>query len=490
MSDSTVALSWIFTLVLICSGIGLLAGRGVKMSFEQWTVGGRGFGTFFVWLLMAGEIYTTFAFLGASGWAYSKGAPTYYILAYGTISYTISYFLLPPIWRAGKNLGLVSQPDFFVKRYDSRWVGAITAIIGVAFMIPYLQLQLTGLGIIVEIASYGGIDRATAMIIAFAFVALFVFTSGIRGSAWVSVIKDVMLVIAVLIVGFGLPSIYFGGIGNMFAKLAIEKPDFLMLPGSTSTMDVQWFMSTVLLTGMGFFMWPHCFGSVYSAKHSDSLKHNAILMPFYQLTMLLLFFVGFTALLVIPGLKSGDLAFLTLVRQTYPAWMLGFIGAAGAISAMVPASVLLISASTLLAKNVYQSMFNPTASEKSISLLAKSIVLLLTASSLYLAIFVPNMLVNLLLIGYNGVTQFFPAVVFGLLWRKTTKVGVFSGIFVGISLVAYFTFNKLDPFMGFNAGFVALMVNFIVTAIVSFMTTPPNKQTLDTFFNAFAEEKA
>jgi len=37
------------------------------MNLEQWTVAGRGFGLIFVWLLMAGEIYTTFAFLGASG---------------------------------------------------------------------------------------------------------------------------------------------------------------------------------------------------------------------------------------------------------------------------------------------------------------------------------------------------------------------------------------------------------------------------------------
>ncbi|WP_408643045.1 sodium:solute symporter family protein, partial [Thermosinus carboxydivorans] len=277
MSNSVVALSWIFGIVILCAVIGLSASRNIKMNLEQWSVGGRRFGTLFVWLLMAGEIYTTFPFLGAAGWAYAKGAPTYYILCYGTIAYVLSYFLLPPIWRAGKNLGLVSQPDFFVKRYDSRAIGVLTAVIGVAFMIPYLQLQLTGLGIIVEIASYGGIDRAPAMLIAFAFVAIFVFTSGIRGSAWTSTIKDIMMIIAVVVVGFGLPSIYHGGVGNVFAKLAAQQPDFLVLPGGTKNMDVQWFMSTVLLTGLGFFMWPHTFASVYSAKSGETLKHNAIL---------------------------------------------------------------------------------------------------------------------------------------------------------------------------------------------------------------------
>src|SRR5262245_66570779 len=79
--------------------LGLMARRGRTMNLEQWTVGGRGFGALLVFLLMAGEICTTFTFLGGSGWAYGRGAPAFYILCYGAIAYAISYFLLPVIWR-------------------------------------------------------------------------------------------------------------------------------------------------------------------------------------------------------------------------------------------------------------------------------------------------------------------------------------------------------------------------------------------------------
>ena len=48
-------------------------------------------------LLMAGEIYTTFTFLGGSGWSYGRGAPAFYILCYGMVAYSFSYFLLPII---------------------------------------------------------------------------------------------------------------------------------------------------------------------------------------------------------------------------------------------------------------------------------------------------------------------------------------------------------------------------------------------------------
>jgi SSS family solute:Na+ symporter len=87
MSASVIALTIICGIVALGAGIGFYAGGRYKMDLEQWTVAGRGFGLVLVWLLMAGECYTTFAFLGAAGWAYSRGGPTLYILAYLVLGY-------------------------------------------------------------------------------------------------------------------------------------------------------------------------------------------------------------------------------------------------------------------------------------------------------------------------------------------------------------------------------------------------------------------
>ena len=60
MNTGGAALTIISVIVAIGSLLGFLAGSHHKMDLEQWTVGGRGFGQILVWLLMAGEIYTTF----------------------------------------------------------------------------------------------------------------------------------------------------------------------------------------------------------------------------------------------------------------------------------------------------------------------------------------------------------------------------------------------------------------------------------------------
>jgi Na+/proline symporter len=78
--------------VIVCTiGLGIFGVRKIRMSPSQFILGGRSFGVIFLWLLSAGEIYTSFTFLGAAGWAYGKGAPAFYIICYLTIS-CITFF--------------------------------------------------------------------------------------------------------------------------------------------------------------------------------------------------------------------------------------------------------------------------------------------------------------------------------------------------------------------------------------------------------------
>lgn len=467
MSHEAVALPIIFAIMAAGAAIGFSAGGRRKMDLEQWTVAGRGFGLVFVWLLMAGEVYTTFAFLGAAGWVYSRGGPALYILAYLVLGYVLSFYFLPQIWDVARKHGMQTEPDFFLKRYGSKYLAGFVAVIGFVFIIPYVQLQLTGLGIIVEVASFQRISRTASMVIAAAVVATFVLARGMRAVAWVSVLKDVLMLLAAVVIGIGVPYKFFGGIGPMFAELVRARPAHLVMPGSTQTMGHAWFVSTVLLSSCGFYMWPHTMASAFTAKSGNTLRRNAVLMPLYTITLPLIFFVGLSALLVVPGLANGDLALLSVVRKAFPAWFLGVVGGAGALTAMVPAALLLLTAATLFAKNFYRPVFAPGMTDDQVARLAKIMVLALSAAALYFAVHSSATLVSLLLLGYAGVTQFFPGVLLGLYWRRVTKTGVFAGMIAGVALVAWLTLSKRDPLLGLNAGFLSLCVNSALAVVVS-----------------------
>jgi SSS family solute:Na+ symporter len=475
MSPSSIALVVICAIVALASALGFYAGTHRKMSLEQWTVGGRGFGPLLMWLLMAGEVYTAFSFLGASGWAYSRGAPIYYVLAYLSLGNVLAFFIIPAVWELGLKHGLQTQPDFFLLRYGSKYLAGFVAAVGVVFIIPYLQLQLTGLGIIVEIASFDRIGRTEAMVIAVAILAGFVLISGIRAVAWVSIPKDFLMLLAALTIGIWVPHHYFGGIGPMFTVLMRAKPTHLTMPGATHNLSHSWYISAVLLSAVGGYMWPTTFGATFTAKSADTLRRNTVILPLYTISLGFMFLTGFTALLVIPGLANGDLCLLTIVRKTFPAWMLGVIGGAGALTAMVPAAVLILTASTLFAKNLARPIFAPTMTDDGVAKLARLTVVALSLIALYISIHSSATLVSMLLLGYAGVAQFSPGVVLGLFWKRLKLAGVFAGLVVGVTCTTFLDLSGRDaldsPFGNLSAGFVALCLNYGVTVVVSLLAS-------------------
>jgi len=460
--------------------LGLLARRGRTMNLEQWSVGGRGFGALFVFLLMAGEIYTTFTFLGGSGWAYGRGAPAFYILCYGAIAYSISYFLLPVIWRYATAQQLHSQADYFVRKYESPALGVLVSLVGVAALIPYLVLQLKGLGIIVSETSYGAIPVPVAVWISVAALVVYVVLSGVHGSAWTAVVKDVMILAVAVALGLYLPWRFYGGVGPMFEAIERAKPGFLALPAKG--MSVSWFISTVLLTALGFYMWPHAFASTYTARSEQVFRKNAAVMPLYQLVLLFVFFAGFAAILKVPGLTGAqaDLSLLKVSKLAFSPFVVGWIGAAGLLTALVPGSMILMTASTILAKNVFRPLA-PGADDNAVARLARGLVPFVALVAVYFTLRGGEAIVPLLLLGYNFVTQLFPSLLLSLPEKPlATPPGVMAGIVTGVATVAWTslsgaTLARLFPgwpsvITDLNIGIVAMIANVAVLLVVSLLT--------------------
>jgi len=279
------------------------------------------------------------------------------------------------------------------------------------------------------------------------------------------------MLLAAVSVGIAVPRIYFGGIGPMFAALTQAKPAHLVMPGATKDLGHGWYITSVLLTSFGCYMWPQFFAASFTARSGRVLRRNAVIMPLYGITMPLMFIVGFCAVLVLPGLSNGDLSLLTIVRKSFPAWFLGIVGGAGALTAMVAAAIQLLAGATLYAKNLWRPIVAPGMTDEQVARLAKMMVLVLTSGALFFAIHSSASLVSLLLIGYAGVAQLFPGVVLGLFSRRVTTPGVLVGLLTGISIAVFLMLTRQDPYRGLNAGFIALCFNFVATALVSLLTS-------------------
>lgn len=153
--------------------------------------------------------------------------------------------------------------------------------------------------------------------------------------------------------------------------------------------------------------------------------------------MLFVFFVGFAAVLQVPGLKGSDtnLALFKLATQQFSPAVVGIIGAAGVFTALVPGSLIAMTAAMLLAKNLI-GLARPDATDDQTATLAKWLVPVVMLVAIYFTITGNATIVTMLLVGYSFVTQLFPTVIASLVPRNlTTPAGAFAGILVGVVVV-------------------------------------------------------
>ena len=186
----------LMTLAIVCAillatlaGRWATAGARAARTLTEWAVGGRSLGTLIFWFMNAGEVYTTFAVLGISGYAWALGAPAYLAFCSVSLSYAVGYWLMPRIWRAGRQEGFVTQADYFAARYEAPWLGVLTGVIGIASLVIYVQIQLISLGLIVRLTLGSDLSTVAATLIAAALMIAFVFIAGLRSAAFAAGVR-------------------------------------------------------------------------------------------------------------------------------------------------------------------------------------------------------------------------------------------------------------------------------------------------------------
>ncbi|CAM5340609.1 putative symporter YhjB [Streptomyces spiroverticillatus] len=470
MSSAAVATSILGVFMVATVGLGLLAMRGRgggQGGLAEWSVGGRSLGAVFIWVLMAGEGYTSFSYLGAAGWGYNYGAPVLYVVAYMSCGYAVGYVVGPMLWAYARKHSLVGITDMVAHRYGKKWAGAVVAILASVFLLPYIQLQITGMGVVVSTISYGAISLNWAYFIGFAVTVGFVVVSGLRGSAWVSVLKDLLVILTLGFLAVYVPLHYFGGYENFLDRVVTEKAEWLTFPGhGESGFGQWWFITTSFLNSLTVVIFPTTVAGYLGAKSADGLRRNAMWLPAYNVLLFVPMLLGLAALFVVPGLTGADsnLALFKLVVDSLPAWLVGVVGVAAALSSIVPMAVFMLVIGTMWGRSVLGLVPRWRGREKAAS---QVVVVVAGALALVLTYTAPNTLVRLSLISYEGMAQLLPMLLLGLVWRKLTLAGALSGLVVGVGVVCALVFTGNDPLWGTNAGIVALALNLLVALGVS-----------------------
>jgi SSS family solute:Na+ symporter len=447
--------------IIIIAGIvlvGLLGilGRRRQTNLSSWTVGERDLPRWTSWFLQAGESLTTFSFLGLAGIAFGGGVNAVFVIAYLTISSIGLYFVGPRIRELGARKGYLTIADFMKDRFKSVPLSKVVAVIGALALIPYLQLQITGLGLIVELATGSAAASGLSMVTASALVILFVLWAGIRGIARVAIFKDFGMLIGLALVGVGI-AIALGGVPEIFAKVHDIAPEMLgmNLPGY----DTTFFVTAVLVTGIGssFNTMPHLWAPVLAAKSGAVLRSNFKWLAVYQLLLFIPIAVGLAGFLLIDPATRGNRVLFTTAQQTLPDYVVAIVAVFGAAAAMVPAAAISMGISTLVSRNLF-----PAVSDKARFRVNHAVVVIAVALALFFGL-AKSDIGALLLLTYGGTTQLAPAIAAGLARRvRIGAVPLMMGMITGTAVVATIAFAEI-PIGSWDSGLIALAPNILVT---------------------------
>jgi SSS family solute:Na+ symporter len=444
--------------IILIGAIGVV-GRRREKSMNGWLVAGRKLPVWTSWFLQAGESLTTFSFLGLAGIAFVGGVSASYAVGYLTACTIGLFFVAPRIRNIAASRGYLTMADFFKDRYRSRPLSIIIAVVGALFLIPYLELQLTGLGLIVQLATGSQSARGLSMVLASALVVVFVLWGGIRGIARVSIFKDFGMLIALAVVTIGVVGAA-GGFPDAFAQVA--KVDDALFTTHAPGFDAIWWISSMAITtiGAGFQTFPHLWPPNLAAKSGTVLRSNLKWLAVYQLLLFMPITVGMVAVLLIPKTTIPNQVLFTAAQQTLPEWLVAVVAVFGAAAAMVPAGAISMGIGSLVANNLTFRL-----PERGRFVVTRVTIIVAMVLALALGI-VKSDIGALLLLTYGGLAQMAPAVAFGLARRvRVTTAAISSGIVAGTLFVAVVTFAGID-LGSWDSGFIGLGINLVVFGVV------------------------
>ena len=440
---------------------------------DEWGLGGRSFGTWITWFLVGGDFYTAYTVIAVPALVYAVGAYGFFALPYTILVYPIVFVIMPRLWHAAQKAGHVTAADVVYGRYASRPLELAVAVTAVVATMPYIALQLVGMGVVINALGFTG---ELPLAVAFVILALYTYSAGLRAPALIAFVKDLMIYIVVLVAVILVP-MKLGGYGHVFdvasQAYAAKKAGGLLL----KTPQYLPYATLALGSAMAAFMYPHTLTGIFAAKSADTIRKNAVFLPAYTVLLGLIALLGYMAYAAGVDVHGNNNAVVpALFKALFPDWFVGFAFAAIAIGALVPAAVMSIGAANLFTRNFWKAYVQPGIRPEGEAKVAKLVSLVVKVGALVIILVLPTKFaLDLQLLGGVWILQTFPAVVFGLFFAWFRAPALLLGWAVGLASGTWLVFaDGVKPVHTFDlggdhvtlyTGLFALAVNIVVAAI-------------------------
>lgn len=491
--------------------IGVYYAKKANKNSEAFFLGGRSLGPWMTAMSAEASDMSGWLLMGLPGVAYWCGVADAAWVAIGLALGTYFNWLITAkrlrrySIKAGNSITL---PDFFSNRFKEKKpvILMISALFILVFFTVYAASCLVTCGKL--FSALFGAPYIAMMIVGALFVLLYTILGGFlaeSASDFMQAIVMVTALVVVVVLGIfkaGGPDAIVENAKNIpgfldffgMAKPALDesgaqiveagKPIF----GEAARYSVLTIASS-MAWGLGYFGMPQVLLRFMAIRKENELKASRrIAMIWVVISLAVAVFIGIMGrhLFPISHLTASDAesVFITLSTSLLPPLLAGFV-MAGILAATISSSdsYLLIAASAF-AKNIYQGTFKKNASDKTVMIITRITLIIITAVAMIIALDENSVIFKIVSFAWAGFgATFGPIMLFSLFWKRTTRAGAIAGMVSGGVMV--FVWKLLISKLGGVFAIYELLPAFIFSSIiivaVSLLTKKPSAEIEEEF---------
>ncbi len=489
---------------------------GKSKTLDGFLIGGRNIGGWVTAFAYGTTYFSAVVFVGYAGQhGWNIGLGSIWIgVGNAVLGCLLSWLLFANRTRKmTKKLNARTMPDYFEKRYASKGMKILAAIIIFVFLVPYSAAVYKGLGSLFG-AVFPGVESWVWMLIIACLTAVYLVAGGYIATAYTDLIQGIIMIVGVVCLVFAvLGHDAVGGVSGLIENLK----NFKSLSGDPNPTtgaqltnifggsSFKFLCVNIMLTSFGTWGLPQMIGKFYAIKDTQAIKRGTIVSTIFCVIIGCgAYLIGSTSRLILGGvLPDGgiDSIIPTVLMEVLGGGTLGIILLAVIMILLLSASmstleaVVLTSASSV-AVDLIPSLRKKETKPETQMLLTRLLCLVFVACSFIFATQNIPIIVSLMSFSWGIVSGcFIGPYIWGLFSKKITKIGAYGGILSGLLVVGISTL-VISLNSGFSAaaakspemGVAAMAVSMVIVPLVSAFTKNKDKERIEEIFTCYNED--
>ena len=468
MQISSISIFLIVIYLIVLKLLSIVAYRRSEQNSEDFFLVGRSLPSLLLSATLLATIVNGLAITAVPALVYEGGLLFGQMYVVCLVVPVLIYVFGPKISSLGTRYQVMTPAELFGSYYQSRPLVFLVASIGILATLPFMTIQLSAVGKIVESISQGTLSYQFGVSLCAISIGLYLYFGGARAVVWTDLIQSAIFMLVILSTAI-LFITWAGGFSTAFSTLSQQIPEKL----SFNSTNTPRFIDNILSWPFAFFLWPQLFQRMFMAKTTKDIRKSAVITGSLLLTVIICSMLsGVSATSILYGKISDSDQLIAEMYRIYLPIGSTFIVLAAFATGMSTVDSMLLTLSSSCVRDFKFSNSSSANSQQEFTYARKiALLFVLLVTGLALSPIGRGAITPLVTLGASLATlSLWPLLGLHPLINLGTK-GVYHSIILGLGAIILFKFSSISDIVpigfataGFSSGLLTFSTHLILNS--------------------------